>query len=390
MDGEEVKDALRTLAQNQAKLTDLLSQFIERSTPAATPAPAPVVEKFKNPVARPEPFKTGAADCRRFIHAFTAWALEEGRPLNVDRVRADKVWINSALSYMQGEAATWASQYLQAIQLHTENSANKWPFDGGDWTKFLEALRLRFQATNDADAAQRELTTITQGKKTVAEYAARFQQVASRTGYSDADLMSRFKANLCDNSKVWLSVATFRNKPKDLDTLIAIATECDADMRNVKSDTRSAPTAAVDPNAMEIDATRTQATRRPSAPGPNGRTREEFTRLMRGRCYGCGDTRHIKSAGNHGGEKCNYCARMGHRETVCQDRFLGHPKGRGNAQRVAATSEAPFSLFTDNTVPAAAPPAASGPVDINVLAQAVQSQTSAISTIAAALSPDFQ
>jgi len=261
MDSEEIKDALQALAKNQNDLQNLLSRFIENSTTVAAPAPTPAAEKIRNPVARPEPFKTGAADCRRFIHAFTAWALEEGRPLNVNGVRADKVWINSALSHMQGEAATWASQYLQAIQLHTENPTNKWPFDDGNWTKFLDALRLRFQATNDADAAQRELTTVTQGKKTVAEYAARFQQVASRTGYSDTDLMSRFKANLCDSSKMWLSVATFRNKPKDLDTLIGIATECDADMRNVKSDTRSAPSAAVDPNAMEIDATRTQPTR---------------------------------------------------------------------------------------------------------------------------------
>ena len=75
-----------------------------------------------------------------------------------------------------------------------------------------------------------------------------------------------------------------------------------------------------DPNAMEVDATR---------------TREEFNRLMRGKCYGCGSDAHVKKDGGHDREICNYCRRVGHRELVCMDKFLKKPR----SQRAAATTE---------------------------------------------------
>ena len=71
---------------------------------------------------------------------------------------------------------------------------------------------------------------------------------------------------------------------------------------------------------MEVDATR---------------TREEFNRLMRGKCYGCGSDAHVKKDGGHDREICNYCRRVGHRELVCMDKFLKKPR----SQRVAATTE---------------------------------------------------
>ncbi|EAU82797.2 hypothetical protein CC1G_10916 [Coprinopsis cinerea okayama7 len=88
---------------------------------------------------------------------------------------------------------------------------------------------------------------------------------------------------------------------------------------------------------------------------------------MRGRCFGCGSSAHIKKDGNHGSLRCNHCQRLGHSANVCQDKFMGYPPGRGLTQhrRVAATQEAPFSLFDDSSTPAAtiaatspAPPAA--------------------------------
>ena len=64
-------------------------------------------------------------------------------------------------------------------------------------------------------------------------------------------------------------------------------------------------------------------------------TRDEFLRRMRGKCFGCGSTVHTKKDGNHDRDLCAYCRRVGHREVVCMDKFLGRPKG----QKAAATSE---------------------------------------------------
>jgi hypothetical protein len=65
------------------------------------------------------------------------------------------------------------------------------------------------------------------------------------------------------------------------------------------------------------------------------RTREEYLRQMRGRCFGCGSTTHTKKDGNHEREICGYCGRVGHRVVACMDKFLGRPKG----QKTAGTEE---------------------------------------------------
>ena len=81
---------------------------------------------------------------------------------------------------------------------------------------------------------------------------------------------------------------------------------------------------------------------------------------MKGRCYGCGSKDHVKANGNHGGTKCPYCARNGHVEAVCQDKYLGLARNRGanpRRQRVAGTTTGgAFSLFPEEAAAAPAPP----------------------------------
>lgn len=58
-------------------------------------------------------------------------------------------------------------------------------------------------------------------------------------------------------------------------------------------------------------------------------------RRMRGKCFGCGSSLHTKKDGKHEHDLCSYCKCVGHRETVCMDRFLGRP----HSQKAAATEE---------------------------------------------------
>ena len=83
--------------------------------------------------------------------------------------------------------------------------------------------------------------------------------------------------------------------------------------------------------AMEIDA---------SQSSPPGCTREDFQKHMAGRCYGCGSKDHQKKDGGHDRSLCDWCGRTGHLSGVCQDWFMGKPKGQAQAQ-IAASNSSP-------------------------------------------------
>ncbi|KAH8825455.1 hypothetical protein DL96DRAFT_1418695, partial [Flagelloscypha sp. PMI_526] len=55
----------------------------------------------------------------------------------------------------------------------------------------------------------------------------------------------------------------------------------------------------------------------------------DFTKAMRGRCYGCGNESHVKAQCPKKTIRCSYCKRVGHLEGVCRDRFLGYSRDRG-------------------------------------------------------------
>jgi hypothetical protein len=109
----------------------------------------------------------------------------------------------------------------------------------------------------------------------------------------------------------------------------------------------SVVTSTPDPYAMDIDATHTNSR--------NGKTRDEFLKLMRNRCFCCGASGHMKYQCGHKDSTCNYCARKGHLDRVCQDKFLGLEKNRGKhsqGQRIAATTGNDFfTLFPNEPLP---------------------------------------
>ena len=195
-----------------------------------------------------------------------------------------------------------------------------------------------------------------QGKLTVAQFAQKFQDIGSQTGFSNADLMERFCSRLNPSVRLHMvSINIAQGKPKSLSQAVSWALEIELALHdptyNSTSNHRS------DPNAMDIDATRVGNGGGGRGGNWNGKTRDDFLQKMKGRCFGCGSDDHIKSACSWKTEKCRYCARTGHVERVCQDKFLGVERGRdnrtrrggggGTAQWVAANT--PFSLFDDET-----------------------------------------
>jgi len=142
---------------------------------------------------------------------------------------------------------------------------------------------------------------------------------------------------------------------------------------------------------MDIDATRTGS----------GKTREDFLRAMRNRCFCCGGANHMKQQCGQKETICNYCARKGHLDRVCQDKFLGLEKNRGQrrqGQRVAATSNDYFTLFPSETIastsyiPTPAPAPAPTPANPDISAQLValqEAMTKQATILATYMQKDF-
>ncbi|EJF59605.1 hypothetical protein DICSQDRAFT_64916 [Dichomitus squalens LYAD-421 SS1] len=293
-------------------------------------------------VQKPSPFKgEQGGEARRFLAAFTLWAMSQGSTLNhVDATgnaisARDDQWIRAVLSFMQDSAALWATPAMEEITQGTT------PFKGL-WTEFRTQFKARFETVDEAVDAREHLRTLWQGSMTVPEYAARVNELSTHTGYSKADLRDCFYEHLADSIKDEL-VHTAR-PIASLEDLITVSSDIDVRVRQRRAErdrqrgrtttttTTVKPTAPLhttpfvppsrDPNTMDINATR---------------TREEFNRLMRGKCYGCGSTAHVKKDGGHDRDICGYCRRIGHRETVCMDKFLKKPR----SQKLAATEEGP-------------------------------------------------
>ena len=348
---------------------------------AAAPAPASA-SASKDTISRPSPFKTGAKDARRFISAFTLWARSKGSPLNNNGVPDQKQWISSALSFLEADAALWAVPHLMVIESHHQNSSNPFPF-ASTWASFVETFNRRFQAGDDVTQSKKELVQLTQGRKTVAQYAADFQEIAGRTKWSDGDLKDRFEDGLADAVHEWLSIAKLTKEPKTLQELIDLASRWDYSIRNSRArgtaprpQTRTAP---VDPMAMEIDASR------PSPTGPNGRSYEDFVKAMRGKCFGCGGGGHRRRDCTRANTTCSFCSRKGHHDKICRDRFMGFERGRGLAprrQRVAASIEQEeFSLFSEPAAPPSRAPASS---ELHQLQTTMAKQNRILATLAQA------
>ena len=291
-------------------------------------------------VMRPSPFGGGGGDdARRFLASFTMWAMAQGAGLNVVGAqgelisRRDGEWIRVALSLLQEEAAIWAAPAMEVFE------GGHIPF-GGMWENFRMQFRARFETANEMVDAKEKLRLLWQDQSSVPEYAAQFKQVMGRTGYSEADLRDRFYEHLGPRIKDEL-VHTAR-PIGTLDELVLVATDIDARVRQRRAEkerekrrnvlntgTTNMPqplmntpflTPGTDPAVMDVDATR---------------TKEEFLRRMKGKCFGCGSSTHTRKDGNHEREICKFCQRVGHREPVCMDKFLGKPKN----QKAAATME---------------------------------------------------
>ena len=88
---------------------------------------------------------------------------------------------------MEGDARTWCLPALERLRKDKE------PFDG-DWAKFEDAFTKCFIPQDPGEAAREALKRLTQGKKSVAEYKAKFEEHSSLTGWSKVSRLTSLYA----------------------------------------------------------------------------------------------------------------------------------------------------------------------------------------------------
>jgi hypothetical protein len=237
-------------------------------------------------------------------------------------------WITACLVYLQEDAAIWAMPALEKLCKGQD------PYSS-DWQKFKEVFKLHFETTDELHDAPEYIKVLFRGTSTLAEYKAKFKEYKDRTGFSDTDLREHFYNYLALSIKDLLS--NTEHAKEMYDKLVATCMVRDQHWQDCKieqahercqaSPPRSAPTRvstpapcfttpARDPNAMDVNAAKT---------GSNGKTLDGYNKFMSGCCYGCSDRGHVNKDGNHRGDLCSHCAKIGHWKEVCKEQFFGVP-----------------------------------------------------------------
>ena len=253
---------------------------------------------MKLAVARPKPWngKGGSVKAQFFLVAFFNYARSKGEALNdwdpvhTQWMRNHVKWIATILNLMEDKARTWALPYLEDL------SQGGSPFTG-DYDNFVAAFNKRFAPHDSTKTARDALKHIKQGKNSVAEYQARFDQFTSQTGWFNADHCTRFYDGLSEAIKDSLAIT---DRPtRTLTELKKAAQVLDQQMcqqmaeKAGKSLHPTNNTTSKNSDAMEVDATCQQQS------GKEVQNWKTYLAFMKGKCYGCGSTDHTKANGNH-------------------------------------------------------------------------------------------
>jgi hypothetical protein len=308
--------ALKTLADLMTLTQQLHAQPVAQTTTS-------VLTSVYKP---PQPFKGHRGpDARCFLATYAVWAMQQPQlrlRTSTGKEEANlQKWITACLSYLKEDAAIWATLALKELRKGQD------PYSG-DWQKFEEVSKLRFETADELHDTCEYIKALFQGTSTLAEYKAKFEEHKDCTGFSDPDLQECFYDHLTPYMKDLLS-----NTERAKETYNRLVATCmvldqhwqDCKIEQARERARAplpgsvpAHTAAPapcftmpvwDPNTMDINAAKT---------GGNGKTLEDYNKFMSGCCYGCGDRGHVKKDSNHRGNLCGHCTKIGHRKEVCQ------------------------------------------------------------------------
>jgi hypothetical protein len=378
------QDLLNAFAQLQTIMGGMAAQITALAQAQAQAIPGPPAQgtAAMKSVARPRSWngKGDSAAARHFMAAFANWASAQRSEMNDqlpngDWIRRDRDWIQAILNLMEEDARTWALPALEELR------DGRQPYNAS-WLRFDEAFTRRFIPLDPAEAAREALKKLRQGKQSVAEFKARFDEQSGLTGWSDVDLKTRFYDGLQDDIKDALAIS---DRPTaTLTELVTSAQTIDTRMRQRRAEkkgqtfhqtTTSSNNQGVVP--MEIDATKEAETGK--------RNRQTWMSAMKGKCFGCGSTEHTKEKGGHDREICHHCGKTGHRSNVCFHKYMGKPKvkkANGTIQDSAQDSSKTDGQ-QDNAQKANATRAKPVQIDLQTLINKIEEQEKQIAALKA-------
>jgi len=153
--------------------------------------PPPVVNIPANPPraiqgAEPPEFSGERNKSDTFLRAvLLSFALQP------DRFPTDRHKILYTLTWMkEGSAGAWAEN-VSRLMLDAAQPDPYW-----NWAEFETAFENAFGEPDRAQMSQLQLERLFQGSSSVAEFTARFEALAARTGYNDAALIANYKRGL--------------------------------------------------------------------------------------------------------------------------------------------------------------------------------------------------
>ncbi|KAI5090293.1 nephrocystin-4-like, partial [Silurus meridionalis] len=180
-------------------------------------------------LAQPARFSGDPDSCRSFI--MQCDLIFSMQPSQFGTERSKVAYVISLLS---GRALRWATAEWES------RSPNCGSFAG-----FSAELRKVFGTSTPRQDAARSLVSAAQGQRSVAEYAAEFRTQATDSGWDRIALYDTFLQGLSSAVKDELAA---RDPPRDLDSLISLATRIDRRIRERRRE-RGYPTQSLGPHS---------------------------------------------------------------------------------------------------------------------------------------------
>jgi hypothetical protein len=209
-----LQNLINTIA-NQTTAFNVLGNALQAQVNAGPPvANVSVSQDSANIFRRPDAFKgTIGSEAQTFLAQFVPWAGSQGTKLNnADGSKDNGKWVKAALSNMTDVAAVWATPHLEKYPTEPFQDA----LGNASWDAFVQAFQARFEPLNKKLEAQKAIKLLFQGSGSVAEYAAKFENLAPLTKLSDEDLQQRFYEHLSEHVKDGLALTDKDTSTYDL------------------------------------------------------------------------------------------------------------------------------------------------------------------------------
>ncbi len=214
-------------------------------------------------LAFPEKYDGNPTQCKGFLLQCTLFVNQQPALYSTEEAR-----ISFVCSLLTGKALEWMTAVWRG---------GRSPFP--TFTDFLQRFREVFDHSKDGRSADEQLLTLSQGRRTAAEYAMSFRTLAAQTTWTEDPLKVHFRKGLNHDLQTELAC---RDEGKTLDQFIDITIQIDNLLRSQRPSTRAPSMTVSDSHEpMQVDTYHISS-------------EERDRRINHRLCLYCGEPGHIR------------------------------------------------------------------------------------------------